>query len=151
MKISNILVAVDFSDCSIVAFKYALELTAVFSSRIHLLNVVDKSQIERIVEFTGLPVNEVKEKIMLDSTQALNEFISKWKSTEATCIPKVIAGVPFHEIALFARKNKVDLIIIGGYGQHGKGGQLDEIFFGSTAEKVVRLLPCPVLCVPLQS
>lgn len=151
MNISNILVAVDFSDCSIAAFKYALELSAVFSSRIHLLHVVDNRQIERIIEFTGLPVNEVKEKVMLDSAHALDEFLSKWKSTEATCIPEVVAGIPFHEIALFARKNKVDLIIIGGYGQHGKGGQLDEIFFGSTAEKVVRLLPCPVLCVPLQS
>jgi len=25
---------------------------------------------------------------------------------------------------------------------------LERIFFGSTAEKVIRLLPCPVLCVP---
>jgi nucleotide-binding universal stress UspA family protein len=38
---------------------------------------------------------------------------------------------------------------MGGYGSRGKGGQIEEIFFGSTVEKVVRLLPCPVLCVPI--
>jgi nucleotide-binding universal stress UspA family protein len=43
----------------------------------------------------------------------------------------------------------VDLVTLGGYGKAGRGG-IEEVFFGSTAEKVVRLLPCPVLCVPLQ-
>jgi nucleotide-binding universal stress UspA family protein len=37
---------------------------------------------------------------------------------------------------------------MGGYGRGGRG-PIEEVFFGSTAEKVVRLLPCPVLCVPL--
>jgi nucleotide-binding universal stress UspA family protein len=39
------------------------------------------------------------------------------------------------------------MIVIGGHGRGGDG-EIDEIFFGSAAERVVRLLPCPVLCVP---
>jgi len=39
------------------------------------------------------------------------------------------------------------MIVMGGHGRMGNG-QIDKIFFGSNAEKVVRLLPCPVLCVP---
>jgi len=39
-------------------------------------------------------------------------------------------------------------VTLGGYGRAGRG-PIEEVFLGSTAEKVVRLLPCPVLCVPL--
>ncbi len=149
MKISNILVAVDFSDCSVSAFKYALDLAALFSAKATLLNVVDIRHIERVAEFTNQPLKEVQEKMMHDAKATLENFIKGWNNTKVTCISKVVAGTPFHEIALEARKGKADLIVMGGYGQRGKGGQIDEIFFGSTAEKVVRLLPCPVLCVPL--
>ena len=37
---------------------------------------------------------------------------------------------------------------MGGYRLAGRGA-IEEVLFGSTAEKVVRLFPCPVLCVPL--
>jgi hypothetical protein len=57
-------------------------------------------------------------------------------------------GSPFQEIAIKARELQTDLILMGGYGSRGKG-QIDEIFFGGTVDKVVRLLPCPVLCVPM--
>jgi nucleotide-binding universal stress UspA family protein len=36
---------------------------------------------------------------------------------------------------------------MGSYG--GRSGNVDKIFFGSTAEKVVRTAGCPVLTVPL--
>lgn len=35
---------------------------------------------------------------------------------------------------------------MGNYG--GQTGDITRIFFGSTAEKVVRTVNCPVLCVP---
>jgi nucleotide-binding universal stress UspA family protein len=44
---------------------------------------------------------------------------------------------------------KVDLVVMGSYG--GRSGNMDKIFFGSTAEKVVRTAGCPVLTVPLPS
>ncbi|MEW5949339.1 MAG: universal stress protein [Thermodesulfobacteriota bacterium] len=148
MKVSNIMVAIDFSECSASAFRYALDLAALFSARVILLNVIDSRHIERIAEFTGTPLKEIQGKMMRSAKTALKDFIKKWNNTKASCTAEVAAGVPFHEITLKARKDKVDLIVMGGYGRGGKGGQIDEIFFGSTAEKVVRLLPCPVLCVP---
>jgi len=56
-------------------------------------------------------------------------------------------GLPFAEIALLARLEKVDLVVMGSYS--GQIGGVDKIFFGSTAEKVVRTAGCPVLTVPL--
>ena len=57
------------------------------------------------------------------------------------------AGRPFEEIARAARVEGVDFVVMGSYG--GVVGGVDKIFFGSTAEKVVRTAGCPVLTVPL--
>jgi len=58
-------------------------------------------------------------------------------------------GTPFVEIARTARTEKVGLVVIGSYG--GQTGRVEKIFFGSTAEKVVRTAGCPVLTVPLST
>ena len=55
-------------------------------------------------------------------------------------------GKPFVEIVRMARSEKVDLIVMGSYG--GQTGDVARIFFGSTAEQVVRTANCAVLCVP---
>ncbi len=44
-----------------------------------------------------------------------------------------------------AKEINADLIVLGTCGMEV---DLNRLFFGSTAEKVVRMLPCPVLCVP---
>jgi nucleotide-binding universal stress UspA family protein len=54
-------------------------------------------------------------------------------------------GEPFVEIIQIAKKNSADLIVMGTHGRSG----LDHILFGSTAEKVVRKSPCPVLTIRL--
>jgi universal stress protein A len=59
----------------------------------------------------------------------------------------VVKGRPYEKILKFAGENKADLIVIGTHGRKG----LDRVIFGSTAEKVVRDAPCPVLSVRLPS
>ena len=50
-------------------------------------------------------------------------------------------GKPFVEIIETASANDIDLIIIATHGHTG----VEHLLFGSTAEKVVRKAPCPVL------
>jgi nucleotide-binding universal stress UspA family protein len=59
----------------------------------------------------------------------------------------IVEGAPFVEISKVARTGDIDLVVMGTYG--GRSGSVDKIFFGSTAEKVVRTAGCPVLTVPL--
>jgi len=54
-------------------------------------------------------------------------------------------GEPFVEIVKMAKKESVKLIVMGTHGTTG----LDHILFGSTAEKVVRKSPSPVLTTRL--
>lgn len=55
----------------------------------------------------------------------------------------IVQGVPFMEIITFAKKHEIDLITIATHGRTG----LSHMLMGSTAEKVARKAPCPVLCV----
>ena len=56
----------------------------------------------------------------------------------------IVEGVPFVEIIKIANDLDSDLIVIGSRGHSG----LTELFFGGTAEKVLRGGRRPVLCIP---
>jgi nucleotide-binding universal stress UspA family protein len=55
----------------------------------------------------------------------------------------LVAGTPFVEIGKVAADRKADLIVMGTHGRTG----LAHAVLGSTAERVVRFAPCPVLTV----
>ena len=52
-------------------------------------------------------------------------------------------GSPAEKILALAKKEKIDLIIMGAHGRTG----LDRVIFGSVADKVVKSASCPVLTV----
>ncbi len=147
MKLQRLLVPVDFSRPSEIAFKYAKFMAKNFSASIHLLHVVDKRHVEKIAELNGESEDEVSKKLSLQAKKNLERFLAN-NNSEGLVAEKIITvGIPFQAIALRAQALGADMIVMGGHGRMGNG-QIDKIFFGSAAERVVRLLPCPVLCVP---
>jgi len=55
----------------------------------------------------------------------------------------VVLGEAADEIVRMSEEQRVDLIVIATHGQTG----WRHMVFGSVAEKVVRLAPCPVLTI----
>ena len=147
---SKILVPVDFSPCSEEAFRLACVLARLFSSELILLHVVDTKSLEALNRLgLALPSEERGQKKRL-SHQARLFARGLMAAAAAKDLPfsRVIKeGVPFVEIARLARSEKAGLVVMGSYGGQAEG--VEKIFFGSTAEKVVRTAGCPVLTVPL--
>ncbi|MEE9203721.1 MAG: universal stress protein [Nitrospirales bacterium] len=145
----RILVPVDFSPCSEEAFRVALQLARVFQSEVLLLHVVDTKSLEAMNALgLALPSEEVNQKKRLRHQARFNarRFLRS-EDAKGVAIRRLIAeGSPFVEIARTARTKEVDLVVMGSYG--GPVGSVEKIFFGSTAEKVVRTAGCPVLTVP---
>lgn len=150
MDLQAILIATDFSDCSGAAFQMAKKLSLNFGAKLVLLHVIDQRQVERLGEYLQAEPDTLLPELRERAQQKLSAFLNRWNADGLEVESLVAVGAPFQEIAIIARDLAVDLVALGGYGRRGRG-PIDEVFFGSTAEKVVRLLPCPVLCVPLES
>jgi nucleotide-binding universal stress UspA family protein len=148
MNLHAILVATDFSDCSGAALQAAQSLAKMHRAKIILVHVISQRMVENLAEFLQAEPDSLVPKLRARAEAQLGDFLKRWPSKGVAVESMVAVGVPFQEISVLARELAVDLVAIGGYGKAGRGG-IEEVFFGSTAEKVVRLLPCPILCVPL--
>ena len=148
---TRILVPVDFSSCSEEAFRVALTLARTFQVELLLLHVIDTSTLAAFnrLGLLAVPSDAQAQKRRLRHHARLNtRRLLDSEATEGVKITRVLAeGVPFMEIAQMVRVEKVNLLVLGSYG--GRSESVDKIFFGSTAEKVVRTAGCPVLTVPI--
>jgi nucleotide-binding universal stress UspA family protein len=70
---------------------------------------------------------------------AVQEHFKKFPKIETM----VLTGSPAEKILEVAKKENVDLIIMGAHGRKG----LEKFFFGSVAEKVVTGALCPVMTI----
>lgn len=149
---SKILVPVDFSACSEEAFRVALSLARLFQSEVSLLHIIDTKSLGALNMLgMALPSEERGQKKRLRHHARLNaRRLLKLDEAKGIPIRRFLGeGAPWVEIARMARAEKADLVVMGSYG--GSTSNVDKIFFGSTAEKVVRTAGCPVLTVPLAS
>lgn len=111
--------------------------------------MVDKRHVEKIAQLYGDSESGITEKLYLQAKEQFERFLSE-NNPEGIAVEQIVtAGIPFQTIALKAQEQGADIVVMGGHGRMGNG-QIDKIFFGSQAEKVVRLLPCPVLCISLE-
>ena len=149
MEFNSIMIATDFSDCSGAAFQTAQTLATRFESKLILLHVIDQNFINKLIRhhLCRKPETLIKN-LRKQAEQEFLDFLQKWNAKGLQVDTMIAVGLPFQEIAVKARDLAVDLVVMGGFGRRGRQ-QIDEVFFGSTAEKVVRLLPCPVLCIPM--
>jgi glycine betaine transporter len=135
------LVATDFSAGARRALDLALALCP--QGEITALHVVDTEFAAR-VEAQGLGVaTDVVAKLRQRATEEFAWLVQE-KGADAF-ETMIVEGIPFVEIIKIANDLDVDMIVMG---MHRSKFRVDEILFGSTAEKVLRAGHCPVLCVP---
>jgi len=148
MDLQTIMVGTDFSECACAAFEAAKTLARPFGAKIILLHVINERRVEVLAEHLKVDPESLIPELRERAQEELEAFI-KHCDPEALAVESMITvGAPFRQIAVAARELAVDLVILGGYGKRTRA-PLEDLFFGATAEKVVRLLPCPILCVPL--
>lgn len=140
-SIKRILVPIDFSNYSKHALRYAVEFAKTFKSKIYLVYVVEP--IIYPSDFSmgqvTFPVADVE---MNQRAKEELESLAKNEIGEDLEVETLIkSGKPFVEINETASELNIDLIIIATHGHTG----MEHLLFGSTAEKVVRKAPCPVL------
>lgn len=146
IRIRRILVPTDFSPSARHAMLYGTSFAHEYGAEVLLLHVVEIVPLSFGSELFPSPAANVVGEI---AELAATELKAAADGVRATGVPvreSVTTGRPSAEIVRAAIAEMADMIVLG---THGKGA-LDHALFGSTAERVVRKAPCPVLTVRLQ-
>jgi nucleotide-binding universal stress UspA family protein len=138
LQIKIILVPLDFSRASMQGLKYTIPLAEEFKAAIHLVHVQPTDELTAISRAGGLMLN------CADAIALMQDRLAEVQRKQGRFWPgncHVVSGRPFEEICKLAREIKADLIVLPTRGH----GRLKHVLLGSTAERVVRYAPCPVL------
>jgi nucleotide-binding universal stress UspA family protein len=140
-KIKEILVPLDFSRASMEALDYAVWLAKEFRAVIHLVHVYPPDEASSVPGAGHL---------LLQSAEAIKRLNEELTGIHRKRVEPfrpenchIRTGRPHQEIICLAREIDADLIVLATRGHSG----LKHLLLGSTAERVVRSAPCPVLVV----
>lgn len=139
--LKKILVPTDFSAESAKALRYASLLAEQFGATICLINVVETPSF--ISDMDNVYVLPSEESRAGDARTRLIKLAREKIDELIPVNPQVRVGTPFQEIVKAAKALQTDVIVIATHGYTG----LKHVLLGSTAERVVRHAPCPVLVV----
>lgn len=145
MMLRRILVPVDFSERSLQALDYAVELGRPFGAELLVIFVVEPVYYATPADLYGASANlsmllEEQMRIGEEQLAELGRRLAKRKVKHRTFLD---AGVPYQMITDRAGSLKADLIVMATHGRTG----LSHLLLGSVAERVVRNASCPVLTV----
>ena len=143
LQLKRILVPLDFSPHAQRALRYAAGLARLFQSELVLLHVTEPVVYPSDFGYAPLPTNEFEETFRRDACERLEELARAQAGAGVKAEAVLRLGKPYVEITTAAKELGADLIVITTHGYTG----LTHVVLGSTAERVVRHAPCPVLVV----
>lgn len=141
LRITKVLVPLDFSDSSREGLLYAISFAQRFGASLVLLHAIQVQPFTPADSHERMPAPGVIERA---ARLRARKFLKQVDFAGVTYEMEIQCGVPAHEICRFAENAHVELIITSTHGQTG----LAQVLIGSTAEHVVRYAYCPVLVVP---
>ena len=136
----KILVPLDFSDCSRMAFECGVGLAREFDAELLLTHIIDPFCFPFGDEYAGVHSARLIEEARASAQTEMNKMAAQANVRYSIGIRE---GSPVTEICNLMKRN-VDLIVIPTHGRTGLG----HVLIGSVAERVVRHATCPVLVIP---
>lgn len=135
---NRILVAVDGSECSRVAFEYSLDEVEELDNQLTVLRVVPS------FGYAGGAFKEALNEEIENAEEFLAKLENRAKKRGMDIDTEVLVGTDVaNEIVKFADEKDFDLITVGSRGKT----ELETISLGSVSEGVVKRAHCPVLVV----
>lgn len=142
MQIRKILVPVDFSADADHAVEVATGLAKTFGARLLLLHAYHLPAQLAMPDQVMIP-QEYWDGIRDAAMRKLEEYRAQAGKAGVEADVELVAQAPSYAIQEIAETSGADLIVMGTRGHTG----LKHVLLGSTAERTVRLSPCPVMTV----
>ena len=138
--IKRLLLATDFSDWARRAEDYASALAVSWRAELTVVTVLEFPP--GMDPEYAINKQYLTER-MYDASSRLAEFKGRSQQCGITATTRIATGIPSEEVVATALTEEADLIIVGTRGKSG----LAHVLLGSTAERLIRTAPCPVLAV----
>ncbi len=139
VNFNRILCATDLSDLSTIAISAGVALAKEFNAKLFVCHIVDLSTTAAYGDIIFAPL-ELQNKTIGYTHGQLEQMMQNqtidWE-------PLVTAGHPPDEISKFVAMHQIDLVVSATHGRSG----LKRVFLGSVTERLMRILPCPLLIV----
>jgi len=144
-RLRKLLVALDGSEFAERVLPYARTLATRFGSELLLLTVPEVPE----AQMYGPMADAVKE-IRLQAEEKIREYLEGVAETlreEGLRVHILVTGSgPARTIVSVSETEAIDLIMLATHGR----GDLDRLFMGSVADRVVRHTRCPVFLLPIR-
>ena len=139
LEFKKILLAIDGSDHSMKATRYAIAVAKLCRGEVILLH-----SSRRIPDFIGEPYyQKMLDRIRDDTDKLLRRFRDALRDAGVTFSERILEDDPAEDICTAAEVEKCDVIVMGARGV----SDLQGVLMGSVSHKVLQKAPCPVLTV----
>ncbi|MGZ8946002.1 MAG: universal stress protein [Methylococcaceae bacterium] len=139
----HILLALDYSEQSSMVAQRAKDLAEKYQAKLSVIHVLDNiampdtgyGAVIPLTEDSGNELLEAEKTRLMQIGNQLNiDQANRW----------MVWGTPKQEIVELAKREQVDLIVIGSHGRHGLS-----LLLGSTANSVLHYARCDVMAIRL--
>lgn len=145
--INKIMVACDFSEYSKAALEYAAALAETLKADLiiaHVINQRDVDAVQKVSVYSAvISVEEFTKHQRENRSQRIDELIEEASLTHLPVKKIIKVGIPFYELIHAIKDENADLLVMGPKGRSNIKG----ILFGTTAEKMFRHCPVPLLSI----
>ena len=142
--IRQILVAIDLSDIAPTILDHAQSLAQCWGAHVVVVHVVQDLSAYMGMALDIVPIAEWLPRREADARDQLKVFCDAAFDSPQGYDAVVLTGHPVAEIHRLIQERGVDCLVIGAHGSERPEHRL----FGSTAERLVHLMPCLTVIVP---
>ncbi len=149
----KIMVGCDFSKYSKETLECAAALAEKLQADLIIANIINKKEIDIILKvadgqfdrniekYVEKSAQEYETRVKADRTRQMEKLIEEIGCAHLSIKKVFRVGVPFQELISAIEDEGADLMVMGQKGH----GDLADVVFGSTAQKVFRRCPIPLL------
>ncbi len=140
VQLKRIICATDFSDVSKRAIPYAVAIADEYKAKLYVCHIVSLPSTAAYGEILFDLVDNQKREVAY-AHQQIKEML---QGHEIEWEPLVQIGHTADTITQLAEDVQADLVVAATHGRSG----IKRLVLGSVAERLIRILPCPMLIIP---